>query len=576
MTLDGLTLRCVINELKYLIVDAKVQKVLMPTKEEVVLQLYSAIHGTAKLQISADAGDCSIYTINATKQNPKTPPSFCMFLRKHLTGAIITDIFQSGLNRVVTLTFAAKDEVMRPVKLQLIVEIMGKYSNIILTNAEGKILDSIKRVSADLSSMRVVLSGMPYAEPPQKKFDPLALSLGTLEETLLTKKETRIVNHITSTFDGISTQTAQEILHRANVDATFTTELSPKLAARVAVVMQEFLQNAIESPHPCVQFNGDGLPVFFSCVPYETYPAETRKTLETCNQMLDYYYTRRMEIFRLTQQREALAKSIGKLLQKVERRIHIYQTSLSDAQKAGKVQKRADLITANLYQLKKGMEDFQTMDYETGTEVTVPLDLSMTPQELAQKLYKKIAKYKKAAEMNNKKLEDALEEQDFLLGALLYTEQAQTGEDITDIRQSLAKAGFLATPSKGKKQEAETESQPLHFLSPSGMDVYVGKNDRQNDMLTMRVAGREDIWFHAQKIPGAHVLLITNGKSLENIDDETVVFAAQLAAAHSRAKQSGKTPVDYTQRRNIKKPPGARPGKVIYDDYFTVYVDVNK
>lgn len=574
MTLDGLTLYTCVAELKERCADAKIQKVLMPGKEEVVLQLYSAGEGTLKLALNADAGDCAVYLTGHSKENPKTPPAFCMFLRKYLTGARIISLSQRGLDRVVTFTLETKDELLHPLTLRLIVEVMGKYSNIILTDESGKILDSIRHVSIDMSSKRQILPGARYENPPQVKFDPLTLSHTTLKEALTTRHDTKIVTHIVSVFDGLSLQTAQEILHRAGVSSVVTSELTEKQIDRIATVMREFLQDAVAHPAPCVQFNADRLPVFFSCVPYETYPAETRKAFPSVNEMLDYYYSRRLMISRLKQQKDALCKTISKSRTKLSKLIDIYEATLRDASKSGRLQKRADLITANIYRLKKGMASFEAVDYETGETVSVPLDVSRSPQDAAQKLYKKIGKLKTAAAINEKKLADALEERDFLDRSLHFTENADSPEDIADIRHTLSRAGYLAAPAKGKK-EAEPQSRPLHFISPTGYDIFVGKNDRQNEQLTMRVAEKSDIWFHAQKTPGSHVLLVTNGKDLDDIDDETVVMAAELAAAHSRAKQSGKTAVDYTQRKNVKKPPASRPGKVIYDDYFTVYVDAH-
>lgn len=575
MTLDGLTLYTCVAELKERCADAKIQKVLMPGKEEIVLQLYAAGEGTLKLVLSADAGDCAVYLTSYGKENPKTPPTFCMFLRKYLTGARIAEITQRGLDRVVIFTLETKDELLHPLTLKLIVEVMGKYSNVIVTDEHGKILDSIRRVSIDMSSKRQILPGVRYEDPPQTKFDPLALSQTTLTEALLTRQNTKIILHIVSVFDGLSLQTAQEILHRAGISAVLTSELNEKQIGQIALTMHDFLQAAVASPLPCVQFNADKTPVFFSCVPYETYPAESRKSFSSVNEMLDYYYSRRLTISRLKQQKDALAKTINKSYAKLMKLIGIYEATLRDADKAERLQKRADLITANIYRLKKGMQTFETVDYETGETVVIPLDVSRSPQETAQKLYKKIGKLKTAAAINVKKLEDARDEQDFLERALLFTENADTPEEIADIRHTLSRAGYLAAPAKGKKEEAPP-SVPLHFVSPTGYDIFVGKNDRQNEHLTMRLAEKDDIWFHAQKIPGSHVLLITKGTDLNDIDDETVVMAAELAAAHSRAKQSGKTAVDYTQRKNVKKPPAARPGKVIYDDYFTVYVDAHK
>ncbi len=575
MTLDGLTLYSVVDELKEKIVNSKIQKVLMPTKEEIILSLYSATCGTVKLCLNADAGDCATYITTIARKNPKVAPAFCMFLRKYLTGAIITDISQSGLNRVVTFSLSAKDELLRSVELYLIIEIMGKYSNIILTNSDKKILDSIHRVSIDMSSKRQILPGMFYSDPPQEKLNPKTLSLTSLTEALTTKKDTRMTYHMTSVFDGISTQTATEILSRATITSDSTTELNDNQISRIAHTLSDFLNETVENKTPCIQQNSDGLPVFFSSAKFVTYPEELRTYFDSCNEMLDYYYSRRAEIFRLLQQKDSLSKNVSKLLTKLEKRINIYQNSIEDAKRSAKVQRRADLITANLYQLKKGMKEFTTIDYETGKEVTIALDLSMTPQMLTQKLYKKIAKYKRAAALNEVQLAEAQDEQDFLLGTLHFIELAQSTAEIAEIKQSLHVAGYIASPQKNKKSDLPIDSTPITKTSPTGYTIYIGKNDRQNDILTNKTARKDDIWFHTQKIPGSHVILVTNGKDLNDIDDETIVYAAQLAAAHSRAKQSGKTPVDYTQRKNIKKPPNARPGKVIYDDYFTVYVDAN-
>lgn len=572
MTLDGLTLHICVDELNQLLADAKIQKIQMPSKEEVVLQIYAAGTGNIRLSISAAAGDCSLYLTGQQKANPKIPPAFCMFLRKYLTGARIKSVTQCGLDRVVHIALDSRDEMLHPVELTLIVEIMGKYSNIILVDRNNVILDSIKRVTPDLSSLRQVLPGVTYSNPPQQKYDPLTLSQVSMRELLQARQDVPLTTHMIRVFDGLSTQTAAEILSRADIAATLASEVSDKQAERIANVMHGFLQEAVTSPRPCVQHNADRLPVFFSAIPYETYPQETRMFFDSCNEMLDYYYDRRLEIFRLKQQKDSLNRTVGQILSKLNKRISIYEAGIRDFEKSGKVQQRADYITANLYQLKKGMSSFEAIDYETGEPVTVPLDVSLTPQELAQKLYKKIAKLKTAARLNKEKLEAALEEQDYLLGTMHFIEEATQTSDIADIRLSLQKAGFLPEPPKNKKTETP-ESAPLSFTSPTGYTILVGKNDRQNDILTMRTAARDDIWFHAQKIPGSHVLLQTNGVELDDIDDKTIVMAARLAARHSRARQAGKTPVDYTQRRNVKKPPASRPGKVIYDDYFTVYVD---
>lgn len=575
MTLDGLTLHGAVSELAERVQNGKIQKVLMPTKEEIVLQIYSASEGTMRLVVSADAGDCGLYLSTHAKENPKTPPAFCMFLRKNLTGASVTGIEQAGLDRVVTLHLMTKDELQRPRPLRLVAEIMGKYSNIILVDQDDRILDSIRRVPPDVSRRRQVLPGLKYEKPPQHKWDPSASSARSLAEAVRPLETVRMDRFIPQVLDGFSTQAAQEVLMRAGYPENCQSDsLKETDYLTLAQTIKAFIQEASDSPEPCIQVNADGLPVFFSVIPYQaTYPAAGRTTFSSVHEMLDYYYSRRHELQRLTQAQNSLSRIVTKRLKKTERLIHVCEESLQQGAQTEALQQRADLITANLYRLKKGMPDFEAEDFVTGRTVTVPLDVSETPSQTAQRLYRRIAKYKRAAERNKTELSRAREEAEFLSGTLLYIENAATLHELSEIRTTLTDAGILMTARRKDRQEKQDVQVPLRYLSPSGMTVWVGRNDRQNERLTHRMAGREDIWFHAQKIPGSHVILETGGRSLDEIDDQTIVFAAELAAAHSRAKRSGKTPVDYTQRRNVKKPPKSPPGKVIYENYYTVYVD---
>lgn len=575
MTLDGLTLNAVTRELNEKLHNGKIQKVLMPGKEELALIVYSAAEGTRRVVLSADAGECAVYLSEHAKANPQNAPVFCMFLRKHLVGAIIRRVEQSGLDRVVTFYLETKDELFRPVQLRLIVEVMGKYSNIILTDEGGRILDSIRHVTADMSRMRTVLPGTPYERPPQHKLDPLSHTSSDISRALQTKDDTRIDRRLSNVLDGVSRQTADEIIARSGISKRLTSQFSDTDYALLAETARAFFESSLSNPEPSVQMNDIGSPVFFSLVPYEAYPKQSRLTFKDANSMLDYFYTTRSELSRVAQARTALQKTIMRHLQKLQRRMRVCETSLQDASRTEADQKTADLITANLYRLSKGMAQFTAQDFETGETITIQLDPSRTPSDMVQRMYKRIAKSKRAAAMNKVKLEEARDEEEFLLGTLLYAEEASTFQEIGEIKGTLAEAGYMPALRKGNKAASEPDAQPLRFTSPSGFNIYVGRNDRQNEFLTHRMARKEDIWFHAQQIPGSHVILETGGTPLDDIDDETVVFAAQLAAQHSRARRSGKTPVDYTQRRNVKKPPHSRPGKVIYDDYFTVYVDAN-
>lgn len=571
MAFDGLTLAICIDELKNTLPDAKVQKILMPNREEVVLMLYSQQHGTQKFVLNADAGNCSVFLTTASKPNPKTAPAFCMLLRKYLTGARILSIEQHGLDRVVSITMEAKDELMQKSVIKLVAEIMGKHSNIILVGQDGRVLDCVRRVSVDVSSKRQVLPGSVYLPPPTEQYNPLALSMTSLEELITPAENANLLRHLSSTFQGMSTQAANEILHISGIDPS--AGIFSRTHARVlASALHNFYMETIAHPKPCIQLNDAGLPVFFSAVPYQTYPENLRQTFPTCNGMLDYYYTKRETDFQLNQKKDALQSVLKKNLLKLNKKIKIYMESLEEAKKADDLTGRAQLITANIYRLKKGMSRFEAEDFTTGESITIPLDLSLSPAQNAQRIYKKVSKLKTAQEINTRQLEEALDERDFLENTILFVQKADETADLDDIQYQLVKKGVIKEQQK-KKALPPPESSPREFISPAGYTILVGKNDRQNETLTMRLADKSDIWFHAKNMPGSHVLLFAKGAPLENIDDESILMAAGLAAKYSAAKQSSKTPVDYTQRQNVKKPPASRPGKVIYDHYFTLYVE---
>ena len=571
MAFDGLTLAVCVNELKNKLPDAKVQKILMPNREEIVLMLYSQQQGTLKLVLNADAGNCSIFLTTASKPNPKTAPAFCMLLRKYITGARILSIEQHGLDRVVSIAMEAKDELMQKSEIKLIIEIMGKHSNIILVGRDGRVLDCVRRVSVDVSSKRQVLPGSTYLPPPNEQYNPLALSKTSLEELIIPPENANLQRHLTSIFQGMSTQTANEIIHFSGLDPS-TCVFTQTHARVLACALHDFYTEAAEHPKPCIQLNSAGLPVFFSAVPYQAYPEDLRQTFPTCNGMLDYYYTKRETDFLLNQKKDALQSVLKKNLAKLNKKIKIYMESLEEAKKADDLTGRAQLITANIYRLKKGMSRFDAADFATGETVTISLDLSLSPAQNAQKLFKKVSKLKTALEINTRQLAEALDERDYLENTILFVQKADETADLDEIQYQLIKNGTIKEQLK-KKALPPPESSPREFISPAGYTVLVGKNDRQNDMLTMRLADKNDIWFHAKNMPGSHVLLLAKGAALENIDDESILMAAGLAAKYSAAKQSGKTPVDYTQRYNVKKPPASRPGKVIYDHYFTLYVE---
>lgn len=567
MILDGLSLKICADELKDMLPGAKITRINMPAREDVVFQLYTKTGSNVKLNISASADSSSVFLGDMKRPNPKTPPAFCMLLRKHLTNAHIESIESSGTDRTLSIGFSSKDELMRDTRLTLVCEIMGKYSNIILLNDKGRVMDSVKRVSVDVSSLRQILPGSVYTAPPQEQYDILSLSDASMED-ILKNADGNWTGFLCRSFQGVSKATALEILARADIDPECSTP-DDRQKKRIQSVLKEFFTEAVSNPDPTVQLNGEDCPVLVTPLPFTTYPEDLRKSFPSMNEAVFFLQSGRYEYFTLKQKKDTVSRLITKARTKLARKIKTLSESIEDSKKADTLISHANMITANIYRLDKGADCLEAEDYESGETVRIQLDKSLTPSQNAQKLYKRAAKMKTTKEIYEKRLKEAVDEDEFLSSSLMFVSKAESAEDIEEIEGILSKEKVIVR----KGSRLPEVSEPKEYISPSGYTVYVGRNDRQNDRLTMGIARKGDIWFHAQKMPGAHVLLVTDGRDINDIDDETIVFAAKLAAKYSSAKLGGKTPVDYTYRQNIKKPPASRPGKVIYDKYWTVYVD---
>ena len=568
MILDGLTLRACTQEIKKIIEDGKIVKINMPQRDEVVFQVYTKADGTLRLNINASGDSSAVFLGDMKKNNPKTPCAFCMLLRKYLTGAHIKEVKLSGFDRALEIVFESKDELLHTTNISLVCEIMGKYSNIILLNAERKVMDAAKRISVDTSSLRQVLPGCIYSPPPQEQYDLSSLSTETLTEIITKSKGESIQRFLSRMFQGVSRQTASEILYLSGIEDENETDISDTKARIIAKTAKEIFAKALNEPCPSIQKNAEGLPVLVSSLSLETYPEDLRENFKTVNDAVYFYYKKRNEYFLLKQRKDVISKSLSKIQQKLAKKIKTLIEGIEDSKKAEALIKKANIITANIYMLKKGMDSFVGLDFETGESVEIALDKTLHPAQNAQKLFKRAAKMKTTKEIYEQRLKDAEKENEFILSSMLFTEKAESLDDLAEIEGILFAEKVF---EKGRPKKLPEISEPKEYKSPSGYTILVGRNDKQNDRLTMGIAKKEDIWFHAQKMPGSHVLLITNGTDINDIDDETIEYAAFLAAKYSAAKLGGKTPVDYTYRANIKKPPASRPGKVIYDKYWTLY-----
>ena len=569
MTIDGLTLYTCVNELKPAITGSKVEKVFQPLKEELGLALRSP-SGNHRLLISANAGECRIHLTGVSKPNPAKPPAFCMLLRKYLTAARITNISQIGLERIVAIDFEGRDELGSTRSLTLHCELMGKYSNIILTNEAGKILGADKAVPFGVSSVRQVLPGMMYTLPPSNKLNPLIVSSETFQELMDSSGNKSAAKFLVHTFQGMSTQTAEEITTRF-LPAGGPPYSRPDQTRFIEGCLGFFQQAAIGKGPFTIAFDAELTPRFFSAVPYQTQDFSSSSTYPNANAMLDAFYIEKNKIVHFNRKKAALNKQIKKALDKLTKKFRIQNDALLGADKAVRNRKYGDLIMANIYQLKRGMEKAVVTDYETEKTIEIPLDAKLTPSANAQKYYKRYNKLKKSAEIHAGYIKTTKKELDFLESTLESLNTCETSDELSEVRYDLVKAGYINEKS-GQKQTAPTAeaSKPHRFTSSDGFTILSGKNNRQNDVLSMKTADPDDIWMHTQKIPGSHVIIKTNGKT---VPERTLFEAAVIAASHSRAKSSTKVPVDYTLKKHIKKPSGAKPGFVIYDHFQTFIVD---
>jgi predicted ribosome quality control (RQC) complex YloA/Tae2 family protein len=569
MTLDGLTLYTCVNELNTKLSGAKVDKVFQPLKEEVVLGIRTKSE-SLRLLISAGAGECRINLTDYPKKNPQKPPTFCMFLRKHLQSARITSFEQVGLERIVNIYFDSKDELGIAKKLVLVCEFMGKYSNIILINEEGKILDSSRHVPFGMSSVRQVLPGMAYELPPSDKYNPFLVSTDTFLELTHNIGNKPIEKFLVSTFQGVSSFTAHELTKLYLKDEFNDLSRGDKI---------RFVDNCLAffdriNNFDCnftVQYDKDGMPKFFSVVPYVTSVYKSHKTYDTANRMIDEYYQSKHSAQGFKRQKTDLSRRINKALAKHYKKFRIQTESIESSKKAEKFKLNGDLIMANIYRLKRGMEDITLEDYNTGKPVKIVMDKKLTPSVNAQKFYKRYNKLKTAMSINAKNILTTKDEIDFLESVLVSLDICETMDELKEVKYELIKASYISVKS-GTKSAKPTQdaSKPHEFLSSDGFKIYAGKNNRQNDLLTIKTADQNDMWLHTQKIPGCHVIIKTGGK---DIPEMTIFEAATIAAFYSKAKTSNKVPVDYTLRKNVRKPNGSKPGFVIYETYNTIIVD---
>ena len=573
MPFDAVMLRAVTRELNERALGAKIDKIQQPERDAVVLHLRGTA-GTGKLLLCASPNRARVHFTEAAMENPAAPPMFCMLLRKHLSGARITDIEQPEMERVLIFRLDCLDELGERTEKRLAVELMGRNSNVILIDETGRIVDALRRVDYEMSEKRQVLPGLYYHEPPrQEKLDPLALEPGALEAMLQTVRDPVTTDKwLLDRFSGLSPLICRELGWRfcGRTDADLS-RWSPAERRSFALRLEAFFEDIRQGRFTPTLLEREGSPSDFSYTPigqYEGYM--TARTMESFSELLDAYYARRDQAERMRQRGQSLRRSLQNLRDRTARKLGHQRQELAATYDRERLRQYGDLVTANLHQIVRGQKVLRCVDYYDidGAEVEIPLSVTLSPQQNAAKYYKDYAKAKNAEKVLTEQIAAGEAELQYFESVLDAMERAESDRDLQDIRQELTEGGYLR-PVTGKKAIRSAPSRPMEFRSSEGEKIYVGRNNRQNDQLTLKTAYKGDLWLHAQKIHGSHVIVACSG---HEVGEKTLEEAAMLAAYYSQARDGQNVPVDYTQVRNVKKPVGAKPGMVIYDRYNTTYV----
>lgn len=573
MSFDGFVTHCVTDELRSKLLNGKIDKVYQPEKDEIILSVRTR-SGNYKLLLSASASNPRIHLTEVQRENPMTPPMLCMLMRKHLAGAVIIDIKQNGFDRVVRIDAETRNELGDLCTRSVIIEIMGRHSNIILVDDSGRIMDSAKHIDFTVSAVRQVLPGMTYELPPaQDKTAADSLKATELMEALAAQPEDTLMDKfLLSEIMGMSPLLAREIVYRFSGN-TKMMKCEVDCAAFVVHTV-DFLKNicgGIYEPSLVIE-PSEKKPVAFSCVRLSQYEGAYKiEEYDSISEVIDSFFEIRSRREHMNRRSAALLKLIHNNIERCQKKIVMHKEHIRSAQDRDKYKMYGDLLTANLYRIKYGDKSVRVQNYysESGEKIEIPLKTDISPSQNAQRFYKRYNKAKTTEKFASEQLEIAENEKYYLESVADALENADTPVELDEIRQELMTEGYIAKQNNAKKKQ-QKKSEPIKIISVDGYEILIGRNNRQNDELTLKSAYSTDLWFHTKEIPGSHTIIRTRGTG--EAPETTMMQAAKLAAYYSKARNSSKVPVDYTLIKNVKKPNGAKPGMVIYDRYNTVYV----
>ena len=565
MPMDGLTTGFAARELNEILRDGRIDKITQPERDTIVLVIRAG--GTNhRLLLCASPNNARCHLTMSSFSNPLEPPAMCMLMRKQITGARIQEIRQVEGDRIVYVDLDAVNELGDHVLRRLVLEIMGRHSNLLLLDENGRILEATRHVNPEMSRVRQIQPGMTYLPPPaQDKLNPETLTEEKLYERLSAIPDARLSRALADTITGLSRGAAEELACRVLQPG----ETQPSDLKDACRRIADFLKRlpSMADPRVLVNENGEAEDVFPMI--YLSRPTENQRPYKTLSEALEVYFGSRDARERLNQKSAAMVRMLKSQMERCQRKLAMQQEELASAERMEEYRRMGEAINANLYQLKKGMTEAELPDWNDpeGGTLTVPLDIRLTPSQNAQRYFKKYQKARSAREVAAQQRDKTLEETDYLEGMLLDVDKCVGESELEEIRQELVRTGYMKKNTNRRQQRQLPGSKPYRYLSADGIEILVGKNAAQNDRIT-RGAKPDETWLHAKDMPGSHVIICREGE----IPLTTMKQAALLAAWYSKGQRSSLVPVDYTLRRYVKKPSGAAPGKVIYTHQKTAYM----
>ena len=570
MALDGIVVSNIVAELNANLTGARIAKIAQPEADELLLTLKSPNSGQVRLLLSASASLPLIYFTSVNKPSPVTAPAFCMLLRKHIGGGKIMRVYQPGLERIIHFEIEHLNEMGDLCHKDLVLELMGKHSNLIFCDDNGTIIDSIKRVSAQTSSVREVLPGRPYfIAQTQEKLDPLSTTEDAFCQSVFSKPM-KLAKAIYSSYTGISPVIAEELCHRASLESDQSANTIQEMARLHLYHLFDLMMDDIKQHRytPLIVSDCHGDPVEFSSLPLTMYADMQITEYPTISEVLEQYYARKNTVTRIRQKSADLRHITVTALERTRKKYALQIKQLKDTEKRDQYKVYGELIHAYGYGINPGAKSFDALNYYTNEMMTVPLDPTLTPQENAQRYFNKYNKLKRTYEALTELIEETKAEIDQLESICTFMDLALSEDDLVQVKEELTDAGYIRRRYNGKR--VKITSHPYHYRSSDGFDMYVGKNNYQNDELTFKFASGNDWWFHAKGAPGSHVIVKSHGEALP---DRTFEEAARLAAYYSKNRDAEKVEIDYVEKKHVKKPNGAKPGFVVYYTNYSMMID---